>query len=312
MFKLGFLMESNQLQQQRQPKRPTNWLKPVVGAAAAGGLAYMGDRYLNNGAGANWLKQQFAGGNQPVQPTANPAAEAARKAMPAYEAGLAADQQNHALDGGKLDGMRQIGYGAGIGLQKGVDGVRAGYNYLNSTPAARQAAAAAAKAQQAALPAIQRGMALPGLAAAKAGWLGRVVPGMGALAGGMDEDIAERGMFNVNLGPTANRTLGALGGAATTLNPIGLIGSAVGNAGIGVYNWRTGVRAGQDQTAGNLGDTALGLLRQLKQEPDVANEYAQQFLQLPAVQATMNNPAERHPATAHLLQRLQAALSQQR
>lgn len=314
MFKLGYLMESSQLPP--QPKRSTSWLKPVVGAGAAAGLAYMGDRYLNNGAGASWLKQQFAGGNQPVQPKAVPMPNldpAAMTADPpdyrqvgqtlsdANQAFRAASQQA-ADEGGRDEASRQLGQVIGGTVQAAP----AVHKFL--TAAKPQAGLAAAGAQSGASTAGSTASKL-GLAST-AGTMGKLTPGLGGLFGALNDDIAERGFADVNLGEPANRALGGVAGAVTSLHPVGLAGNILGNAGLGAYNWHTGRLAETNSHAGDVGDSALTLMRALREQPDQTLPYARGFLQMPVVRNMMDNPAERHPASNQLLQRLMEATQQ--
>lgn len=303
LFKLGYTLETGRLPQQ-QPRR--SWMKPLVGAAAGAGLAYMGDRYLNNGAGMNWMKQQFNGNQQQAQPAPKPVTPADPTNYQQVGQDLSdlndgiRDLGRQVGEDGHLTGSAQMGQAAGSGVQLAPTA----WKYLSAAKPAANAAQGAAQAGATATTASKLGLM------STAGTLGKVVPVAGGLFGALNDDIAERGFANVNLGEPTNRTLGGLAGAVTSLHPVGIAGNLIGNGAIGAYNWHTGNQAEANAHAGATGDVALNLLKNLKIDPDQTLPYARGFLRSPVVEKMMNNPAERHPTTNQLLQRLLAATQQ--
>lgn len=343
LFKLGFQAELDSQplpNNQTDRKRSSGWLKPLLGAGAVGGLAYMGDRYLNGGAGLNAIKQQFAGGtgstnSKPVQPT-NIAGPIADQIVTRGQQAMA----ETAPEAGGRVGMGAVGAGQALAntgnivkalkqptvvpelLQspKAVAALKwlqaskannfqpvASALKVGLQPVSGLTSAARAAAQPPPLPGASTWLNNPVTRGIGTG-LKRALPVLGAAGGAMDADIAERGMFNVNLGETTNRTLGGAAGLATTLHPAGILGN-LGIAGYtGVKDYQLGAQAKQDQTAGDAGDYLQQLYRAMKDPASKAEATTQlnDFLAEPRMAAMLSRPdlATNYPATASLLGRI--------
>lgn len=295
-------VSSDPAAQEPRRRRTADWLKPVIGLGAAGGLAYMGDRYLNHSNGMNALKQLVA--KQPPTPP------------PAQHPINVNEIHQHVTDNVRNTFFNQADQNFsdqwsspvapamlpvfGLAVPKIVG------KAVNTIKGLTKAQALAA---QSATP-LARVLHNP-VSSVAAKVLG---PLSGAINGGSDA-VAERGLFGLPSSPVAevgsaqynrNRAIGMTLGAASGLTPVG----ALGNFGLSMHgmvdSYRQANQAATDTLAGQHGDVLLNLRRASQSDPAAATALTE-YLEAPKFKQFLADRShmERYPALTQLAKTLQ-------
>lgn len=295
--------------QQPRRRRTSDWLKPVLGLGAAGGLAYMGDRYLNHSNGMTALKQLFA--KRPATPAAaNSHSTTPEEPINVNEIHQAVSDTTRNDFQGQVDqGLREQWSAPVAPAMLPTFGLAVPKLVGNAVNAIKGLTKAQATAANSATP-LARFLHNPvSNVAAKV-----VGPLSGAINGGSDA-VAEYGLFGMPGSQPAevgsaqynrNRNVGMTVGGISGLHPVGAVGNMVLSLGGLFNNYSQSVVAAKDSLADQHGKVIMNLGRASRSDPAAATALTE-YLAAPKVKQFLADQShmERYPALAQMAKILQ-------